>query len=107
MSSQTASTACASVVSFAGGLFCHIEENATVLNTIISATGVIGAFIFGGVSVYSMKVARRKDKASADNLIEINAIKEEGLKRFNALQKDNLRLMAKVETLKIKESLRE
>ena len=93
MSSQTIGTACASVLSLAGGLFCYIEQNATVLNIIISGIGVFGAFLFGAVSWHSMHVNRRKDKVSAKNL-----------KSIEELKKDNLRLSESFEALKLSQS---
>lgn len=60
----------ASALSGSAGLLVFIEENATVINTLISFVGVLFAFIFGAVGCYSVYITRKKDKAIKDNEIE-------------------------------------
>lgn len=66
MKSQEVTTFSASALSGVAGFFSYIEQNATVLNIIISGLGVMFAFIFGVVGCYSVYVTRQKDKKIAE-----------------------------------------
>lgn len=76
MKSQELTTFSASAVSGISGLFVYIEQNATVLNIIISGLGVMFAFIFGAVGCYSVYITRKKDKRIEDNQADIRELQK-------------------------------